>query len=107
MPESGRWMLRLLLLAFVAGAALADVDSAEKDALTDLYYQTDGQSWAGQSGWPGSTNPTPDACTWSFVTCSSGSPQSVLYVRLLRPQSNQPYYLHVDGVLPTVWPVCY
>ncbi|MDH3328068.1 MAG: hypothetical protein OEM01_02430 [Desulfobulbaceae bacterium] len=56
-------------VVFTDCASQSSIPQAECQALVDLYDNTNGAGWTGNTGWKSAT----DLCNWSGVTCSGGN----------------------------------
>lgn len=59
-----------LASALACAPALADIPAAERQALLDLYDNTDGANWTKKANWNGAAG---TECTWQGVACSGAS----------------------------------
>lgn len=75
--------LSALLLAASALPALAAIPLAERDVLTSLYDQTNGDSWTDNTNWKtaGSFSAAGTECTWFGVVCD-GTETHVIRINL-------------------------
>src|SRR5262245_3320100 len=66
-----RWIRSILVSILLLGAssARADIPSAERAVLLEIYAMTNGGSWTNKTGWDTATPGT--ECTWYGVTCNA------------------------------------
>ena len=71
-----------LVLALLLGPVLCQLVVVERGALVDVYTNTSGSGWVNRTGWTDYANASADPCSnaWFGVTCTSGTPQHVMYV---------------------------
>jgi hypothetical protein len=74
----------IVAVILIVGGVFADVSQAERDALVDLYNDTNGPQWRKSTNW---LNGDPCSNTWFGVACNP-SGTNVVLLRLSRNRLN-------------------